>query len=81
MTRRAAATVRRPWASSVPVALITNPPKAGRPMWAYARKTMFCKGEATPGLNKVGGIMIKARTGHKDLHMAPGRRGEQRRKE
>ncbi len=29
-------------------------------MWNYARKTMFCKGVATPGLNKVGGIMIKA---------------------
>ncbi len=29
-------------------------------MWVYARKTMFCKGAATPGLNKVGGIMIKA---------------------
>jgi hypothetical protein len=29
-------------------ALITNPPKAGRPMWACACKTMFCKGAATP---------------------------------
>ncbi len=29
-------------------------------MWVCARKTMFCKGAATPGLNKVGGIMIKA---------------------
>ncbi len=34
-------------------ALITNPPKAGRPMWVYARKTMFCKGAETPGLKKV----------------------------
>ncbi len=41
-------------------ALITNPPKAGRPMWVFARKTMFFKGAATLGLNKVGGIMIKA---------------------
>ncbi len=41
-------------------ALITNPPKAGRPMWVCARKSIFCKGAATPGLNKVGGIMIKA---------------------
>ncbi len=44
-------------------ALITNPPKppkAGRPMWVYARKSMFSKGAATPGLNKVDGIMIKA---------------------
>ncbi len=41
-------------------ALITNPPKAGRPMWVFVRKAMFCKGAATPGLNKVGGIMIKA---------------------
>ncbi len=29
-------------------------------MFVYARKTMFCKGAATPVLNKVGGIMIKA---------------------
>ncbi len=41
-------------------ALITNPPTAGRPMWVYARKTMFCKRAATPRLNKVSGIMIKA---------------------
>ncbi len=41
-------------------ALITNPPKAGQFMWVFARKAMFCKGAATPGLNKVGGIMIKA---------------------
>ncbi len=40
--------------------LITNPPKAGRPIWVFARKTMFCKGATTPELNKVGGIMIKA---------------------
>ncbi len=30
-------------------------------MWVFVRKTMFCKGAATPGLNKVGGIMIKTR--------------------
>ncbi len=30
-------------------------------MWVCARKGMLCKGAATPGLNKVGGIMIKAR--------------------
>ncbi len=42
------------------MALITNPPKAGRPIWVCGRKTMFCKGAATLGLNKVGGIMIKA---------------------
>ncbi len=29
-------------------------------MWVCARKTMFCKGAVTSGLNKVGGIMIKA---------------------
>ncbi len=29
-------------------------------MWVCARKSMFCKGAATLGLNKVGGIMIKA---------------------
>ncbi len=29
-------------------------------MWVCARKTMFFKGAATQGLNKVGGIMIKA---------------------
>jgi hypothetical protein len=29
-------------------------------MWVFARKTMFCKGATTPGLNKVSGIMIKA---------------------
>ncbi len=29
-------------------------------MWIFARKTMFCKGAATPELNKVGGIMIMA---------------------
>ncbi len=29
-------------------------------MWACARKTMFCMVAATSGLNKVGGIMIKA---------------------
>ncbi len=46
-------------------ALITNPPKAGRPMWVCARKIMFCKGAATPGLNKVDGIMIKARLSHR----------------
>ncbi len=42
------------------LALITNLPKAGRPMWVCARKTIFCNGAATPGLNKVGGIMIRA---------------------
>ncbi len=29
-------------------------------MWVCARKTLFYKKTATPGLNKVGGIMIKA---------------------
>ncbi len=29
-------------------------------MWVFARKKMFFKGVATPGLNKVGRIMIKA---------------------
>ncbi len=29
-------------------------------MWIYACKAMFYKGAATPGLNKVSGIMIKA---------------------
>ncbi len=47
-------------AGAVVRALITNPPKAGRPMWVYVRKTMFLKGATTLGLNKVGGIMIKA---------------------
>ncbi len=32
-------------------------------MWVCTRKTMFYKGAATPGLNKVGGIMIKAERG------------------
>ncbi len=32
-------------------------------MWVCARKSMFCKGAATPGLNKVGEIMIKAVVG------------------
>ncbi len=45
---------------SVFEALITNPPKAGQPMWVFARKNMFYKEEVTQGLNKVGGIMIKA---------------------
>ncbi len=44
-------------------ALIKNPPKAGSSIWVCARKTIFCKGTATPGLNKVGGIMIKAPNG------------------
>jgi hypothetical protein len=38
-------------------------------MWVCARKTMFCKGAATPGLNKVGGIYDQARTFFRDtLH-------------
>ncbi len=38
----------------------------GRPMWVCARKTMFCNGTATQGLNKVGGIMIKASLADQD---------------